>query len=163
MKKVDGYAGNIKGLNVIEKVKENGDKMRIVKDCVWSDPFVEDGEKNAPTGTRFCLYLGDNPATGKPRYTDKVVVVDESGKPVQKGEKDGKPVYQMRYVGPQDAMPGSTLTIVWSLSKLYLTESTGPIAEDVAGPRPRRSRRGQRRGGVRVDRRAARYARGRRG
>ena len=39
----------------------------------------------------------------------------------------------MRYVGPQDATPGSTVTVVWQLSKLYLTETTGPIsvAKDV--------------------------------
>jgi hypothetical protein len=74
-----------------------------------------------------------NPTTNKPRYTDRVVCLDASGNPIIKGEKDGKPVYQMRYVGPQDAMPGSNLTVVWSLSKLYLTETTGPtsVAKDI--------------------------------
>ena len=133
--KVDGWASFVKNVNVIEKVKDNGEKMKIVKDCTWNDRIVEEGDRNAPSerDTHFFLFLGINPASGKPRYTDKVVCVDAAGKPIVKGEKDGKPIYQMRYVGPQDAMPGSNLTIVWSLSKLYITETTGPtsVAKDV--------------------------------
>jgi len=133
--KVDGWAAYIKNVNIIEKVKDNGEKMKLVKDCDWSERLVEDNDRNAPSDrdTRFYLFLGTNPVTQKARYADKVVCVDASGKPIQKGEKDGKPIYQMRYVGPQDAVPGCTLTVVWSLNKLYITETTGPTsaAKDV--------------------------------
>jgi hypothetical protein len=128
--KVDGWAAYVNKVNIIEKVKENGEKMKLVKDCSWKDRIVEENDRNAPSDrdTHFFLFLGMNPNTNKPRYTDRVVCLDQAGKPIVKGEKDGKPVYQMRYVGPQDAMPGSNLTVVWSLSKLYLTETTGPTS-----------------------------------
>lgn len=60
--------------------------------------------------------------------------MDSSGRPVTKGtDKDGNPVFQMRYVGPQDAHEGSTLRIVWAIPKLYITETTGPtpVAKDI--------------------------------
>ena len=133
--KVRGWAKDVKSVNIFEKVKSNGEKMKLVKDCSFSDRVVEDGGVNAPTDrdTHFYLFLGMNPTTGKPRYTDKVAVLDASGKPIQKGEKDGKPVYVMRYVGPQDAVQGCNVTVVWELSKIYITETTGPTctAKDV--------------------------------
>lgn len=60
--------------------------------------------------------------------------MDDSGRPVTKGvDKEGKPVFVMRYVGPQDAQEGSSLRIVWALPKLYITETTGPtpVAKDI--------------------------------
>ena len=110
---------------------------------------MEDGARNAPgdRDTHFFLHIGDNPATGKPRYADKVVVMDDSGRPVTKGlDKEGKPVFVMRYVGPQDAQEGSTLRVVWALPKLYITETTGPtpVAKDIyithGSKRPSRAR-----------------------
>jgi hypothetical protein len=129
--KVDGWADWIESVNVIEKTKPDGEKLKITKDCTWRDRLVEPEERNAPTArdTRFMLFIGINPASGKPRYTDKVPVQDASGRPVvERTDATGKPVFRMRYVGPQDAVPGSQVTVVWSLSKLYLTETTGPIA-----------------------------------
>jgi hypothetical protein len=133
--KVDGCGGLVKKVNVTEIVKSDGEKIKVVRDCTWSDRIVEDDEQNAPGArdTRFFLFKGINPSTGKPMYTNKVVALDSSGNPISKGTKDGKPNYVMRYVGPQDAVPGCTLTIVWQLSKLYLTETTGPtsVAKDI--------------------------------
>lgn len=154
--KVDGWAPYVGKVNIIEKVKENGEKMKLVKDCSWKDRLVEDNDRYAPSDrdTHFFLFLGMNPSTGKPRYTDRVVCIDESGKPVIKGEKDGKPVYQMRYVGPQDAIPGSSLTVVWSLSKLYLTETTGPtsVAKDIyIKPQVKKTKMSRGLDGVEVD------------
>jgi hypothetical protein len=60
----------------------------------------------------------------------------------------------MRYVGPQDAMPGSNLTVVWSLSKLYLTETTGPtsVAKDIyIKPQVKKSKSSRGLDGVEVD------------
>ena len=133
--KVDGCAGLIKKVNVTEIVKSDGEKIKVVRDCTWADRIVEDDDQNAPgpRDTRFFLFKGVNPSTGKPMYTNKVAALDSNGNPISKGTKDGKPNYLMRYVGPQDAIPGCTLTVVWQLSKLYITETTGPtsVAKDV--------------------------------
>lgn len=132
--KVDGWSQYIDNVNVVEKVKANGEKLKVVKDCSWKNRLVDSGDAPGDRDTHFLLFLGNNPDTGKPRYSDKVVVMDDFGKPIIKStDKDGKVNYQMRYVGPQDAAPGSTVTVVWQLSKLYLTETTGPIsvAKDV--------------------------------
>ena len=132
--KVDGWAKYISNVNVVEKVKADGEKLKVVKDCDWKNRLVDDGDAPSDRDTHFLLFLGNNPETGKPRYSDKVVVTDEFGKPVVKSvSPDGKVSYVMRYVGPQDAAFGATLTVVWQLSKLYLTETTGPtsVAKDV--------------------------------
>jgi hypothetical protein len=133
--KVDGCGSLVKKVNVSEIVKSDGEKIKVVKDCTWSDRIVDENEENAPGSrdTRFFLFKGISPSSGKPMYTNKVIALDSSGNPISKGIKDGKPNYVMRYVGPQDALPGCTLTIVWQLSKLYLTETTGPtsVAKDI--------------------------------
>jgi len=120
--KVYGWTSYISKVNVTEFVKKNGDKLTLIKDCTYK-PRLEPPAEN---DTHFYLYVGENPETGKPKYTDKVLVM-ENGSPVQTGEKDGKPVYQTRFVGPQDAMPGYTCTVVFNISKVYITESVGPI------------------------------------
>lgn len=132
--KVDGWSKYIENVNVVEKVKQDGEKLKVVKDCDWKPRLVDSGDAPSDRDTHFLLFLGNNPETGKPRYSDKVVVLDDHGKPlVKEVSKDGKTSFVMRYVGPQDAVPGSTLTVVWQLSKLYLTETTGPtsVAKDV--------------------------------
>ena len=133
--KVDGWSDHIEKVNITEKTKSDGEKIKLVKDFSWNDRVVDSDSRNAPTDkdTHFYLYLGLNPSTGKPRYTDRVACLDSNNKPIQIGEINGKPLYKMRYVSPFDATPGSTATVVWSLSKLYLTESFGPtcIAKDV--------------------------------
>jgi len=130
-------------VNVVEAVKSDGSVTKYVKDCAWMDRIVEEGGRNTPgdRDTLFFLHIGDNPATGKPRYADKVVVLDESGKPVIKStDSTGKPTFVMRYVGPQDAIQGSTLRVVWELPKIYITETTGPtpVAKDVYITHPKK-------------------------
>jgi hypothetical protein len=132
--KVDGWAKYIQNVNVVEKVKPDGEKLKVVKDCAWKDRLVDDNDPPGERDTHFLLFLGNNPETGKPRYSDKVVVQDSQGRPIVKDtDKSGKTSYVMRYVGPQDAVSGSSVTVVWQLSKLYLTETTGPtsVAKDV--------------------------------
>jgi hypothetical protein len=121
--KVYGWTSYIKEVNMTEFKRKNGDKLTLIKDCVFRDRLDAPAEND----THFYLYVGDNPETGKPKYTDKVLVM-EDGSPVQTGEKDGKPTYQTRFVGPQDVLPGYTCTVVFNISKVYISDSnTGPI------------------------------------
>ncbi len=45
--KVDGWADWIASVNVSEKVKPDGEKLKIVKDCTWRDRLVEPWERAA--------------------------------------------------------------------------------------------------------------------
>jgi hypothetical protein len=135
----------------VEASKNDGSVTKYVKDCAWIDRIVEEGGRNAPgdRDTLFFLHIGDNPATGKPRYADKVVVLDDSGKPVIKStDSTGKPTFVMRYVGPQDAIQGSNLRVVWELPKIYITETTGPtpVAKDVYITHPKKKASSKARG-----------------
>jgi hypothetical protein len=65
----------------------------------------------APTETRFYLWVRTND-TGKDVYTDKVTGPDGV----------------TRLVGPQDAMPGCTVTPLFSLSHMYFTDGFGVTA-----------------------------------
>ena len=121
--KVYGWTSYISKVNMTEFVRKSGDKLSLIKDCVYRNRL----EPPAENDTHFYLYVGENPETGKPKYTDKVLVMVD-GTPLQIGEKDGKPLYQTRYVGPQDALPGYTCTVVFNISKVYISDSnTGPI------------------------------------
>jgi hypothetical protein len=108
--KVDGWSQNIEKLNFVEK-DINGTKMKMVEDCTWSPRFIDQGLKSGDT--KFFKFLGVNPENGKDRFTDRL--------PVEvNGEK------KLRYVGPQDCKKGSKITIVFRITKVYITETAGP-------------------------------------
>lgn len=118
--KADGWFDYIGGL-VREEKTIKGVSQVVVKDCVWKDRYVADGPLS-DKDTKFFLYV---PKLG--RYTDKVPCLGEDGKPIISGTTaDGKPIYKMRWVGPQDAKPHSRITPVCSFSKMYVTDSFGP-------------------------------------
>lgn len=108
--KVDGWSQNIERLNFVEK-DINGQKMKMVEDCVWTPRLIDQGLKSGDT--KFFKFLGKNPENGKDRYTDRLPV-DVNG------EK------KMRFVGPQDCKKGSKITIVFRITKVYITETAGP-------------------------------------
>lgn len=121
--KVYGWTSFIDSVNMTEFKRKNGDKLSLIKDCVFRNRL----EAPAENDTHFYLYVGENPETGKPKYTDKVLVMQD-GVPVANGEKDGKTTYLTRFVGPQDVLPGYTCTVVFNISKVYISDSnTGPI------------------------------------
>jgi hypothetical protein len=118
--KGDGWFPYIKRLVKEEKIVD-GAKKEVVKDCEWHERLVEDG----PVGekdTKFYLYV---PSRGK--YTDKVPCVGDDKKPIISGTThDGKPIYKMRWVGPQDAKQYSRITPVVSFVKMYVSSEFGP-------------------------------------
>jgi hypothetical protein len=109
--KVDGWSQNISKLNFVEK-DIGGQKMKMVEDCVWSPRFIEQGLKSGDT--KFFMFLGKNPETGKDRYTDRLPCIDSNG------------VKKMRYVGPEDCKRGSKVSVVFKITKVYITETAGP-------------------------------------
>ena len=119
--KVDGWSQYISNVNVQERTKADGEKIKVIKDCSWNTRPVS--ERTAPSArdTRFYLLIGNT--DGRPKYTDKVPIMLD-GKIVK--DSENKTVW--RFVGPQDAMPGCKLSVVWQISKIYITETTGPTA-----------------------------------
>lgn len=108
--KVDGWSQNIEKLMFVEK-DINGQKMKMVEDCQWTPRLIDQGLKSGDT--KFFKFLGKNPENGKDRFTDRL--------PVEvNGEK------KMRYVGPQDCKKGSKITVVFRITKMYITETAGP-------------------------------------
>jgi len=126
--KVAGWSQFVEDLNIIKKDKPNGETISYVKNCKWKDRFVGENDLG-DRDTKFLLFLGTNETTGKPRFTEKIVALDENGSPIITGEgSDGKPLYKMRFVGPQDAKTGCKVKVIHKLSKLYVSESFGLIA-----------------------------------
>lgn len=109
--KVDGWSQNISKLNFVEK-DIGGQKMKMVEDCVWSPRFIEQGLKSGDT--KFFMFLGKNDSTGKDRYTDRLPCTDGNGNK------------RLRYVGPEDCKRGSKVSVVFRITKVYITETAGP-------------------------------------
>lgn len=108
--KVDGWSQNINRLQFVEK-DIGGQKMKMVEDCVWNPRFVEHGLKGGDT--KFFMFMGKNPETGKDRYTDRLPCMDGETK-------------KMRFVGPEDCKRGCKVSVVFKISKVYVTETAGP-------------------------------------
>ena len=141
--KLDGWFDYI-----IDYVREEktikGKKVMMVKECVWKPRYTtkEDGVTPNPLterDTKFYLWVDKIK-----RYIPQVPCVGADGKPIVLGRTpDGKPRYQMRWVGPQDAPQHSRITPVCKFTKMYVTDSFGPT---VAGtdlyikPAPPRSK-----------------------
>lgn len=102
--KVVGAWGNYVAGVTTKVVSVKGAEKTMIDACEWK-PRTSPVAANE---TRFYLWVRTS-AEGKDVYTDKVV-----------GE-DGV----QRLVGPQDAKPGCTITPVFSLSHVYVSESIG--------------------------------------
>ena len=91
---------------------------------MWTDRLVEEGGRGAPTDRDTKFFLLVTTKSGEKKFTDNVPVMDAAGN-VLVGA-DGKPL--RRFVGPQDCEKGAQVTVLFSIPKLYVTETTGPTA-----------------------------------
>ena len=119
--KIDGWSDYCGDVNVVEKQKEGGEKIKYVKDCTWKNRIVGKDLCPSDSNTTFYLILGEN-EFGKPKCTDRLPVKDASDNYVL--DEKGQNVW--RYVGPQDVTWNSEVKLLWCIQKIYVTESTGP-------------------------------------
>lgn len=125
-----GWTSYIKGLKKTEKMQPDGEKSSYIEECIFSDRIVEPNNSNAPTerDVKFFILIGKNPLSGKPRYTDKVPVLNSEGQKIQIAAKeDGSPCYKMRYVGPQDMARRSRVVVVWEPQKIWSADGKAGI------------------------------------
>jgi hypothetical protein len=106
LKVVGNWSAYVSGVTT-KTVSVKGSERAMIDACEWAPRTTP----VAANETRFYLWVRATPE-GKDVYADKVVGPDG----VQ------------RLVGPQDAKPGCTITPVFSLSHVYVSESIGITA-----------------------------------
>lgn len=113
--KIDGWAPYFDSAIMDEK------RTSMIKDCVWKDRIASD-PSSAPRenrDTRFYLHIGKDQLNDKDLQTEKVPVIDAAGAP----RKDSSGNIIQRQVGPQDCKANSRLTIVFTITKVYISDN----------------------------------------
>ena len=108
---------------VLETKEIKGKPTSVVKDVVWEPRLVDGSPPPDPNEPRFFLCYGKDPVTGVDQYTSKVPLIASNGSILR--DAAGKPV--MRYVGPEDIKRGATVFPVFTINKIYVVESFGPM------------------------------------
>lgn len=94
------------------KITMRGEKREMADSCEWA-PRNLTTHPMGPADTRFFLWLRTDEKTGGDVYTDKVKTAE--------GE--------YRAVGPQDCLPGCTITPIFSMSNIYFNDNIGVTAD----------------------------------
>lgn len=115
--KIEGWQKYLK-----EKIYKDNDTSGMVKECIW-DPRLVNSLDSASDfkdrETKFYLFNSRDPVTGVDNYSNKVPVIDAAGHQLK--DKDGNALW--RYVGPQDCVPNSLLTIEFAIRNVWIIDS----------------------------------------
>lgn len=120
--KIYGWKDQVDSIVMKECTVRGVPNTKMVDGVVWK-PRICDGRNFGPSDTHFYLFMGKDIVTNQDTFTDKVPMMDAAGKPTV--DASGNTMY--RWVGPGDCVRGSKVTIVFNMSKLYVSANFGPI------------------------------------
>ena len=114
--KIEGWAPYLDSV----VYREDGPTKGMAKECVWKSRVVDDmnplGIKDGET--KFYLFEKKDPVTGVDDYIYKLPVVDSAMNQMRNANGNGV----FRYVGPQDCKPNSQLQVVFSASRVWISD-----------------------------------------
>lgn len=115
--KIEGWQKYLK-----EKIYKDNDTSGMVKECTWHPRLVNSLDSASDfkdRETKFYLFTSRDPVTGQDYYSNKVPVIDAAGHQLK--DKDGNALW--RYVGPQDCIPNSLLTVEFAVRSAWIIDS----------------------------------------
>lgn len=104
-----------------EVVFKDDDPNGMPKECTWHPRMVntlDPSQDLKDNETMFFLYMNKDPVSGIDNYADRVPVIDAAGHQIKDNQNNGL----WRYVGPQDCKPNSRITVIFTASRVWISD-----------------------------------------